>query len=88
MVLQTVLFKKTKFTPTSAQHYLRTHGLKIHYVSPEGYTKPFPYDETKNYYRFRQAPPFKLANGWHYVTIKKDSGVYYVYAHKEYFGKK
>lgn len=80
MVLQTVLFKKTQYTPLQAITYLKSKGLRHIYPG-----KLEPFDTTPHYYRFRQAPPFKSSDGWHYVTIKKDKGIYYVYAHKENF---
>lgn len=61
MEIQSVLFPKTKFTASSSQSWMKSHGYHT--------TKM---DETENYYRYRQRSPKSFKRGsFRIITLGK-----------------
>lgn len=67
--LQSVLFKKSKFSVKEAKSYLKKKGYKVTFYGKQ-------YDETANFYRFRQAKPKKNVK---YFIKTSESGVVMVF---------
>ena len=71
-IIQSVIFDKDKWTLTQAKGYLKKHGYKASFNGKS-------VDETKRFYRFRQANPKRFKN---YFTKNLTKGVKLVIGNK------
>lgn len=78
-IIQSILFKKSKFTIPNAIEWITSHKFKV-----------LKLDESKDYYRFRQVAPNLLKKKGFTKFIQKPlgkSGVIYIIAYNETQGK-